>query len=237
MNEPNRMVDNSPADQMSPVLYSFRRCPYAIRARLALAISSTVCELREVKLSAKPEAMVAASPKGTVPVLVLPDGNVIDESLDVMRWALAQRDPECWLEGDDPALIDRNDGPFKHDLDRYKYPERYGVDPLKHRMMGMEFLRELEGRLDRTNQLCGPVRSLTDAAIMPFVRQFAAIDKMWFGDQPLPRLKGWLADHISSELFKMIMLRVAQWSPDDQPNLLARASVFRAVSPQRCQSK
>ena len=223
MHEPYPMADNTYASQ-NPVLYSFRRCPYAMRARLAIAVSSTGCVLREVKLAAKPEAMLAASPKGTVPVLVLPDGNVIDESLDIMRWSLATRDPERWLEGDDAALIGRNDGPFKHDLDRYKYPERYGVDPLKHRAMGLEFLLELDGRLDRTSQLCGPVRSMADAAIVPFVRQFAAVDQKWFSDQPLLRLKVWLADHTSSELFNMIMLQVAPWSPGDRPVLLTPAS-------------
>jgi glutaredoxin len=136
MHEPFHMADDPHGSPMTPVLYSFRRCPYAMRARLAIAVASTGCVLREVKLSAKPEAMLAASPKGTVPVLVLPDGQVIDESLDIMRWALATQDPEHWLEGDDPELIDRNDGPFKHDLDRYKYPERYGVEPLKHRALG-----------------------------------------------------------------------------------------------------
>jgi glutathione S-transferase len=225
MHEPLRTADNIHAGLTIPVLYSFRRCPYAMRARLAIAVSSTSCELREVKLSSKPDAMLAASPKGTVPVLVLPDSKVIDESLDIMRWSLARADHERWLEGDDAALIGRNDGPFKHDLDRYKYPERYGVDPHKHREMGLEFLRELDGRLDCTSQLCGPVRSIADAAIMPFVRQFAAIDQKWFSDQPLLRLKVWLADHISSELFNMIMIQVAPWSPGDRPVLLTRASV------------
>ncbi len=226
MFEPHRMADKAPVGQIDPVLYSFRRCPFAMRARLAIAVASTGCILREVKLSAKPEAMLAASPKGTVPVLVLPGGKVIDESLDIMRWALAERDPECWLEGDDTALIDRNDGPFKQDLDRYKYPTRYGVDPLKHRAMGMEFLRELDGRLGHAGQLCGPVRSMADAAILPFVRQFAAVDQMWFGDQPLYRLKAWLADHISSYLFNTIMLRVAPWAPGDRPVLFPQTSVF-----------
>ncbi len=219
------MIHDANASQMDPILYSFRRCPYAMRARLAFVVSGTGCELREVRLSAKPESMLVASPKGTVPVLVLPDGEIIDESLDIMRWALAQRDPEDWLEGDNPALIERNDGPFKHDLDRYKYPERYGVDPLKHRAMGMEFLRELDSRLGRTSQLCGPARSLADAAIMPFVRQFAAVDHEWFSDQPLLRLKVWLADHLSSELFNMIMLRVTPWVPGDRPVLLTPASM------------
>ena len=119
-----------------PILYSFRRCPYAMRARMALTVSATRCELREVRLSAKPAAMLAASPKGTVPVLVLPDGRVIDESLDIMRWALASNDPEGWLTRDDAALIALNDGPFKHDLDRYKYPDRHDADPIIHRASG-----------------------------------------------------------------------------------------------------
>ncbi len=225
MYAPYHMAGDTNISQTSPVLYSFRRCPYAMRARLAIAVSKTGCVLREVKLSAKPEAMLAASPKGTVPVLVLPGGQVIDESLDIMRWALARRDPEGWLEGDDPALVARNDGPFKHDLDRYKYPERYGVDPLKHRAMGVEFLKVLDGRLGRTTQLCGPVRSMTDAAIMPFVRQFAAVDQEWFSNQPLPRLKVWLADHIASDLFKAIMHRAVPWAPGDRPVLFTAASM------------
>jgi glutathione S-transferase len=225
MHKPHRMSDNDRVGVTDPVLYSFRRCPYAMRARLAIAVSSTSCELREVKLSAKPEAMLAASPKGTVPVLVLPDGSIIDESLDIMRWALAKRDPERWLEGDDPALIHRNDAPFKQALDRYKYPVRYGVDLFEHRTMGLEFLRELDGRLERTTHLCGPFQSLADAAIMPFVRQFVAVDQKWFSDQPLLRLKAWLADYVASELFSMAMQRVPPWSPGDRPVLLPRASM------------
>ncbi|MFM5932221.1 MAG: glutathione S-transferase [Novosphingobium sp.] len=200
---------------MAPILYSFRRCPYAMRARLALVVSGTRCTLREVKLSAKPQAMLDASPKGTVPVLVLPDGTVIDESLDIMRWALARSDPEHWLGGEDAALIARNDGPFKQDLDRYKYPDRHGSDPLHHRASGLEFLRELDARLARSAQLCGPQRSMTDAAIMPFVRQFAAVDADWFAGLDLPHLKAWLADHLDSDLFGRIMQRHAPWREGD----------------------
>jgi glutathione S-transferase len=227
MLEAHRTAEKADDGQVAAILYSFRRCPFAMRARLALAISKNSCVLREVKLSAKPAAMLAASPKGTVPVLILPDGQVIDESLSIMRWALTQHDPESWLAGDDPALIERNDGPFKQDLDRYKYPERFGVDPLQHRATGMEFLRELDGRLSHASQLCGPTRSITDAAIMPFVRQFAAVDQPWFSDQPLPHLKAWLADHVSSEIFHAIMLRLAPWSPIDRPVWLTRASDCR----------
>ena len=205
------------------MLYSFRRCPYAMRARLALAVSGTCGELREVRLSAKPQAMLDASPKGTVPVLVLPDGTVLDESLDIMRWALTRCDPEGWLARDDAELIAINDGPFKHDLDRTKYPERYGADASKHRESGLAFLRELDRRLANAAQLCGPTRGLTDAAIMPFVRQFAAIDRAWFSALPLPHLQGWLAGHLASGLFEAIMLRVATWSPHDTSIGLAGA--------------
>ena len=200
-----------------PVLYSFRRCPYAMRARLALAVSAAPCELREVKLSAKPRAMLDASPKGTVPVLVLPGGKVLDESLDIMRWALANRDPEGWLTRDDAELIAMNDGPFKHDLDGYKYPERCSTDARAHRESGLAFLREIDRRLAGAGQLCGPARGLTDAAIMPFVRQFAAVDRQWFDAQPLPHLQVWLAGHLASGLFETIMARVTTWSPHDTP--------------------
>ncbi|MEZ5742486.1 MAG: glutathione S-transferase [Sphingomonadaceae bacterium] len=207
--------------QADPVLYSFRRCPYAMRARLALGISGTRCELREVKLSAKPEAMLEASPKGTVPVLVLADGEVIDESLDIMRWALKRSDPERWLERDDPALVAMNDGAFKHDLDRYKYPERHGSDVLAHRAKGLAFLQELDDRLAAGGQLCGSTRGLTDAAIMPFVRQFAAVDRDWFDNLPLPSLRAWLSGHLSSGLFAAIMVRPKPWSPGDEPAVFA----------------
>ncbi len=201
----------------APILYSFRRCPYAMRARLALAISETPCELREVKLSHKPEAMLAASPKGTVPVLVLPSGRVIDQSIDIMRWALAQHDPENWLDRDDRELLHANDSAFKHHLDRYKYPERFGSDPDQHQNEALIFLHELDARIARAGQLCGPKRGLTDLAMAPFVRQFAAVDREWFDEQPLPHLKLWLEHHLASDLFATIMVRHAPWTPGDPP--------------------
>lgn len=175
------------------------------------------CELREVKLRAKPSSMVGASSKGTVPVLVLPDGQVIDESLDIMRWALANCDPEGWLARDDAALIAANDGAFKHDLDGYKYPERHASDPLTHRERGLTFLREIDARLSVGDQLGGSARGLADAAIMPFVRQFAAVDQEWFDTLSLPHLQTWLNAHLASDLFSAIMMRVAPWSPGDSP--------------------
>jgi glutathione S-transferase len=202
-----------------PILYSFRRCPYAMRARLALAISGVAFELREVKLSAKPLAMLEASPKGTVPVLVLANGGiidqVIDQSLEIMRWALMRHDPEGWLARDDDLLIGMNDGAFKHALDRYKYPGRYDGDDLDHRASGLAFLERLDHRLRAAGQLCGPKRGLADMAIMPFVRQFAAVEPDWFADQALPHLKAWLAGHLASDLFQQIMTRAAPWSPEE----------------------
>lgn len=205
-----------------PVLYSFRRCPYAMRARLALAVSDTRYELREVKLSDKPAAMLAVSPKGTVPVLQPADGTVIDQSIEIMRWALSVRDPENWLARDDAGLIATNDGAFKYDLDRYKYPERHDVDAMIHRERGLGFLRGIDARLAADGQLCGPVRGLADAALMPFVRQFAAVDRAWFDAQPLPDLKTWLAWHLASGLFHAIMLRVTPWSPYEPPVIVGR---------------
>ncbi|WBH18284.1 glutathione S-transferase [Sphingomonas radiodurans] len=207
-----------------PVLYSFRRCPYAMRARLALAVSGIRYELREVKLSNKPKELFAASPKGTVPGLVLPNGTVIDESLEIMHWALAVADPECWRARDDPALIASFDGGFKHDLDRYKYFERYKSDRFAHRESGLALLNEIDGRLAGGRQLCGSLRGLADVAIMPFVRQFAAVDRQWFDAQPLPRLQKWLAGHLASDLFNAIMVRHAPWSAGDRPSVVDAAS-------------
>ncbi|WP_327194330.1 glutathione S-transferase [Novosphingobium mangrovi (ex Hu et al. 2023)] len=200
-----------------PVLYSFRRCPYAMRARLALRVAGIACELREVKLANKPDAMLEASPKGTVPVLVLPDGKVVEESLEVMHWALERSDPEGWLERGDAQLIARNDGPFKHDLDRYKYPERHGSDPEVHRQGALETLRDLDARIALSGQLCGDRRGLADMAIMPFIRQFAATDRAWFDAQDLPALRAWLDGHLASELFTSVMPKYTPWQPGDAP--------------------
>lgn len=200
-----------------PVLYSFRRCPYAMRARLALDVSETPVEHREVLLRDKPAAMLEASPKGTVPVLVLEDGRVLDESLDIMRWALAARDPQNWLGSatESQDLIATNDGPFKHHLDRYKYAVRYDdADPVFHREEALACLQELENRLARHANLCGDQMSLADAAIFPFVRQFANADNTWFDEQPIPRIRMWLCAHLASQRFERIMSKHPLWVPD-----------------------
>ena len=206
-----------------PILYSFRRCPYAMRARMALIASGIVCELREVKLSNKPAEMIAASPKGTVPVLVLTDGRVIDESLDIMRWALEQSDPEGWMEGDDAGLIATNDGAFKHHLDCYKYPARHDSNPLEHRAAGLITIEAYDSLLARQPYLSGPKCTLADIAIMPFVRQFAATDQQWFDLQPLPAVQAWLARHLGSALFGGAMERVPAWTSGQEPVLLGRS--------------
>jgi glutathione S-transferase len=194
------------------ILYSFRRCPYAMRARMALSSSGMEYEHREVVLRDKPPEMLEVSPKGTVPVLVTPTGTVIEESLDIMRHALAMKDPEGWLERDDPELVAANDGPFKHHLDRYKYATRYAdVDPEEHRSEALDILRQLEARLAKDAYLCGARRGLADIAIFPFIRQFANADRTWFDAQSLPRLQDWLERLITSELFTGVMAKHAQW--------------------------
>ncbi|MFC4273669.1 glutathione S-transferase [Achromobacter aloeverae] len=203
-----------------PILYSFRRCPYAMRARLALATSGLRCELREVVLRDKPAALLEASPKGTVPVLVLPAGQVIDQSLDIMHWALDRHDPEGWLapERESPTamaeLIAQCDGAFKSDLDRYKYPDRYpGTDPLAHRAAGAAYLAALETRLAVSPHLFGRRPTLADMAIAPFVRQFAQTDAAWFGAQAWSGLARWLDAFVKSPLFSLIMGKYPAWTP------------------------
>ncbi|WP_245577434.1 glutathione S-transferase [Nisaea denitrificans] len=198
-----------------PVLYSFRRCPYAMRARLALTVSQQDCVLREVVLRDKPAEMLKLSPKGTVPVLHLPHGQVLEQSLDIMRWTLARHDPEGWLNPETgsvaemEALIGECDGTFKHHLDRYKYSVRYGpeTDPLYHRGEGATFLNHLNERLKGQAHLFGNRPSLADFAIFPFVRQFANTGREWFDAQPLSDLQAWLSGHLNSDIFQSVMRR------------------------------
>jgi glutathione S-transferase len=208
------------------ILYSFRRCPYAMRARAAIIASGTRVELREVELRGKPAAMLAASPKGSVPVLVLVQeqmaGQVIDESWDIMLWALRQHDPHGWLGRDEchvqaalPWVIE-NDTTFKLNLDRYKYPERYPEQPQSvYRSAGEQFLQRLEQCLATTTYLLGDTFTLADAALLPFVRQFAATDAGWFTSAPYPALRAWLERYISSELFALVMQKFLVWKPGD----------------------
>jgi glutathione S-transferase len=188
---------------------------------MALLVSGAVCEIREVILRDKPAEMIAASPKATVPVLVLADGIVIDESIDIMRWALRRNDPERWLEGDDAALVAANDGAFKHHLDRYKYPERHGSVPIAHRAEALAILAGLDHRLASQSHLCGDRWTLADAAILPFVRQFAGVDPAWFDAQPIPGVQHWLATGLASSLCAQAMVPRPQWRAGHPPAYLA----------------
>jgi len=210
-----------------PILYSFRRCPYAMRARLALRYAGVQVAVREVVLRDKPQALRDASPKATVPVLCLPDGKVLEQSIDIMIWALQQSDPEGWLTATDPAeqraLIERNDGPFKLLLDRYKYPKRTLVatraepDATLHAQRTYRgealalHLNDLEQRLTRSRFLLAYRPALADMALVPFVRQFALVDAGWFDTGPLPALRQWLGVLTAAPLFEQIMVKLVPW--------------------------
>lgn len=206
-----------------PTLYSFRRCPYAIRARLAIKASGVSVALREIVLRAKPPEMLHLSPKGTVPVLHLPSGEVIDQSLDIMRWALCQHDPQGWLaQAQHPAfdhLIELNDTHFKRLLDGYKYPGRHeALNSMQCRDLALEsVLQPLEDLLHAQAamhpqaQLLGPHPSLVDMALLPFIRQFAQVDADWFQQAPLPALRAWLHAHLNSPLFACVMIKCPVW--------------------------
>ena len=201
-----------------PILYSFRRCPYAMRARLALAESGQRVEHREVLLRDKPEALRQASEKATVPVLVLPEGRVLEESEDIMLWALGQRDPARWLVPEIESLeamqtlVRRTEDEFKTSLDRYKYADRYpGTDAGEHRDRASGFLRELDARLATAPYLFGSRFVFADAAIAPFVRQFANTDRAWFDEQPWPHLRRWLEEFLASPRFEHCMQKHPRW--------------------------
>lgn len=213
---------------MLPLLYSFRRCPYTIRARLALQVSGVAYELREIQLRDKPPSMLAASPKGSVPVLVLPDGQVIDESWEIMQWALQQHDPDNWLgaEGQFLAaavpLVALNDGSFKMALDCYKYADRHPEQPQAfYRRQGELFLQQLEIQLQTHLYLLGDQLSIADAAVVPFIRQFAAVDPHWFMQSPYPRLRHWCDIIINSALFVAVMQKHAVWQSGADPTVIS----------------
>lgn len=192
-----------------PILYSYRRCPYAMRARMALKYAGVDVEIREISLREKPKHMVEISPKATVPVLVLDDGVVIDESLDIMYWALKQQDESGWLKPDvdmAKALIAENDTSFKAALDRYKYADRYPEKKqTEYRADGEVFLQKLESLLAEHAGLNGDLPTLADIAIFPFVRQFRGVDIAWFEASSYTQLNRWLIQLIESELFVRIM--------------------------------
>ena len=226
-----------------PILYSFRRCPYAMRARAAIIASGIRVELREVMLRDKPAVMLAASPKGSVPVLVLQGGDgeavghapayplpgvptdkVIDESWDIMLWALRLNDPQGWLGQNECHVqaawpwVSENDSTFKHNLDRYKYPERFPQQPQSmYRGACEQFIQQIEQCLSATPYLLGETFTLADAALLPFIRQFAAVEAAWFATAPYPAMRAWLEKFTMSEVFPKVMQKFPVWKPGNEP--------------------
>ena len=205
-----------------PILYSFRRCPYAMRARMAIHYSDCKVELREVLLKDKPSELLHASARGTVPVLVL-NNKVIDQSMDIMHWALSRRDPDNWLSASTKIntntlqLITENDNIFKLHLDHYKYADQHPQHSAEYyRTQGEHFLIKLEQQLNTHRYLSGPKLSIVDISVFPFIRQFAHVDKDWFEHTDYPRLQNWLDSLICSELFSQVMIKHPVWTPGQQ---------------------
>lgn len=225
---------------MRPILYSFRRCPYAMRARLAIRSAGITVVVREVVLRDKPKALLQASSKATVPVLVLDTGVVIEESTEIMQWALRQNDPEHLLErfsedsqkstrenkklqgtpGEVQALIAENDGSFKQALDRYKYADRHPeATQTDYRQMAEIFVAKLESRLLLKSHLMGNRQTFVDLAILPFIRQFAGVEPSWFASAPYPRVRAWLNYFMTSEQFETVMQKYPKWQENDPETL------------------
>ncbi|MFY1713643.1 glutathione S-transferase [Tritonibacter mobilis] len=208
-----------------PILWSFRRCPYAMRARMAVLSAGLEVELREIKLKDKPQAFLAASPSATVPNLDTGDLN-FDESLDIMRWALAQSDPHGLLNMPSigETLIAQNDGPFKTALDHTKYATRYpDLDPQSERAQASDFIHSLDTRLAKHPFLTGDRPTLADIAIFPFVRQFAHIDRAWFDAQPWLNVISWLDGFLQSADFQTAMAKITVWKEGARPYLFGQS--------------
>ncbi|MEM5527480.1 glutathione S-transferase [Gammaproteobacteria bacterium AS21] len=201
-----------------PVLYSLQNCPYAMRARLALLLSEQVVIIRAITLKNKPQHMLEVSPKGTVPVLILADGSVLQESIDIMLWALKQQDPHQLLLQDEEQyqqiieLIERGDNEFKHPLEQYRAAKRYHKDTEQYWRQQCEvFIAELEQRLEETGHFVGQQLSLADYAFIPFMRQFGRVDRKWFAQAPYPKVKAWLTTQLQSRLYAKMMTKHELW--------------------------
>ncbi|XQW85760.1 glutathione S-transferase [Thalassotalea piscium] len=202
-----------------PILYSLRNCPYAMRARLAIYKATEPVELRDIVLKNKPAEMLAASPKGTVPTLVLPSAQVIDESLEIMLWALNQKDPNNLLGSDKKqldemlTLINQFDNEFKQALEQYKCAKRYHETNLEQcRQVCERYIQDLEQRLHTSHYLVDNQERLADLALLPFIRQFAKVERQWYLHSPYPKVKQWLTRYLQSAMFTKVMAKYPLWS-------------------------
>ena len=223
------MLDETSGKAQDGLLYTFRRCPYAMRARVAMAAAGLDPEVREIVLARKPDAFLALSPKGTVPVLTTATGRVLEESLEIISFALKRHDPRGWLreanahEAEATTLIATSDGPFKHHLDRYKYTTRYDdADRETEYAAACAYLKPLEARLEEHTHLLSDRESLADLAIFPFVRQFANVEPSRFASS-FPLLEAWRQRWQTDPLVLSIMAKVPEWKPGNAP------STFRVV--------
>ncbi len=204
------------------ILYSFRRCPYCMRAHMGLKYAALTIELREVSLKSLPEQLLDVSTNETVPVLVLSEDNVIEESWDILKWAVEQSDPDNWLGPNNEyllaaeMLVETNDFSFKDDLDRYKYADRFPEHSEEsYRKVCEEFIEELEDMLSENRYLMAPQLSIADIAVFPFIRQFSLVDKTWFDQSPYPKVRQWLAKMIEAELFQQVFQKHENWKNDN----------------------
>ncbi len=205
-----------------PILYSFRRCPYCMRAHMGLKYSLLIIKLREVSLKEMPDELLKVSPHETVPVLILSADNVMDESWDILKWALLKNDPDNWLGEDNKYLLDAemlvetNDFSFKENLDHYKYADRHPEHSKEHyRNEGEEFIEELEDMLSDNAYLLADTVTIADIAIFPFVRQFSLVDKTWFDESRYTRVQHWLESLINSKLFQDVFQKHDFWKSGD----------------------
>jgi len=202
-----------------PILYSLRQCPYAIRARMGLLLAKQPVILRDVDMKNKPADMLAASPKATVPVLVINQSSVIEQSLDIMLWALSKNDPKQLLHGDQVAmleLIHRTDNEFVDALKKYKAASRYHDDEKdSYRLHCEAYINDLEQRLTQHEYIMGDSPSLTDYAILPFIRQFSRVERQWYRQAPYPSTQRWLNKHYQQTVFTQAMAPYKPWHKGD----------------------
>lgn len=210
-------------NQKIPILFSFRRCPYAMRARIAIKLCSLECEIREINLKLKNKEFLELSPKGTVPVLVLPDNKIIEESMDIIHWAISNNDPynlklkNLEIYNKDMDLISIFDNEFKYHLDRYKYNSRYkGINKEEHKYKARDLLVNLNNSLKEKQWLNGENISISDISILPFIRQYRIADIKWFDEKlELPNINRWLDKFLNSKIFNNVMKKYKIWETTD----------------------